>query len=494
MSENAKKTYVEKRMSEFSKSISKLSGAERIKFCENNFGKKLLTKNGVVYSPKSKSALTVALVKVATAHYEAEYEENLKLSAEQDAKAESEKPIERFKEGDFVRVARKVKSREGEWENTWVPDMDKLIGKVAKIKYFSEAGKSYLIVGSDYYFPQAALDRVNPYVTEELHDTFAVGESVRIVRLPSEAELKEFRKVYNRPLFKTVSSMFECIGRTGKVVSTRAGSTIAVSFKNISHDYNFPPYCLEKVERQSFSLGDYVQDIKGEFSVKRVVCIDTTKEKLEVEEIGKLQDPSTTNTYAFDYCKKVSIEHALSTLTEGQYVVDRDNELGIKVISKNETAKELITYNSKAHLSQYTYNFCRPAHQFDIKNGKFTRAGELPESDSMETGAHSDDFSKSVTAQVAAEEEAVSETKSTPIRKVTFPEGEPMKMKMVEDDQEAPEISINCTSKWDLHEQVYKLTGKSFRCNIFTSMPTATIRAVKCLSEAGYIIGSINKA
>jgi len=67
--------------------------------------------------------------------------------------------------GDEVRIVRKAESKEGGWEDVWVKEMDKFIGKVGRIKD-DYGGYGFLVELHDedtrsFTFPYFCLEKVN---------------------------------------------------------------------------------------------------------------------------------------------------------------------------------------------------------------------------------------------------------------------------------------------------------------------------------------------
>jgi Mind bomb SH3 repeat domain len=70
----------------------------------------------------------------------------------------------KFKVGDRVRILRKVRSHARGWENSWISEMDKAVGKIGQVTYVS-SGRAHDVnvkvpEAGDWGYPDFALKLV----------------------------------------------------------------------------------------------------------------------------------------------------------------------------------------------------------------------------------------------------------------------------------------------------------------------------------------------
>ena len=83
-----------------------------------------------------------------------------------------------FKVGDEVKIIRKAVKNENGWDNSWVREMDKAVGQIAKITslHEGEARLSVPSIGDGFYFPLFVLEPVNTL------GGFKVGDRVQVTK------------------------------------------------------------------------------------------------------------------------------------------------------------------------------------------------------------------------------------------------------------------------------------------------------------------------
>ena len=80
-----------------------------------------------------------------------------------------------IKEGDYVKVLRKIGEDGEDWGDAWIPDMDNYIGSVYKITEICPDG---IELGSDYIFPYSVLEKISDkYMPFNSSEEFLVGYS-----------------------------------------------------------------------------------------------------------------------------------------------------------------------------------------------------------------------------------------------------------------------------------------------------------------------------
>lgn len=104
-----------------------------------------------------------------------------------------------LKEGTFVKVLRKARKDEYDWEDAWMPDMDDYIGGVHKVTQICPDG---IELDSDYIFPYFVLEKVSDgYVPFASTEEFLVGYSSQFKEDPdmltSAIWLKSVAEVYS---------------------------------------------------------------------------------------------------------------------------------------------------------------------------------------------------------------------------------------------------------------------------------------------------------
>jgi Mind bomb SH3 repeat domain len=72
--------------------------------------------------------------------------------------------ITKFKVGDSVRVLRRARTHEKGWENSWVSEMDKAVGKIGRVMHVSSIFAHDVLVkvpgAGSWSYPNFALKRV----------------------------------------------------------------------------------------------------------------------------------------------------------------------------------------------------------------------------------------------------------------------------------------------------------------------------------------------
>ena len=80
-----------------------------------------------------------------------------------------------IKEGDYVKVLRRIGEDGEDWGDAWIPDMDNYIGSVYKITEICPDG---IELGSDYIFPYSVLEKISDkYMPFNSSEEFLVGYS-----------------------------------------------------------------------------------------------------------------------------------------------------------------------------------------------------------------------------------------------------------------------------------------------------------------------------
>jgi len=76
--------------------------------------------------------------------------------------------MSKFKIGDKVLVTRMAKTHENGWDNGWVPEMNKLVGKISKVTEIGDDGRGIRL--EDYfYYPEFVLEKVSNAKEKEFH-------------------------------------------------------------------------------------------------------------------------------------------------------------------------------------------------------------------------------------------------------------------------------------------------------------------------------------
>lgn len=86
--------------------------------------------------------------------------------------------MSKLKVGDVVKITRKAKDGENGWDNAWVEEMDRFVGKIGVVVDLpsDEGIKVYCLEAGDYYsFPEFVLKKVDGGSMSE----FKVGDKVR---------------------------------------------------------------------------------------------------------------------------------------------------------------------------------------------------------------------------------------------------------------------------------------------------------------------------
>jgi len=76
--------------------------------------------------------------------------------------------MSKFKIGDKVLVTRMAKDHENGWNNSWAPEMNKLVGEISKVTEIGDGGRGIRL--EDYfYYPEFVLEKVSNAKEKEFH-------------------------------------------------------------------------------------------------------------------------------------------------------------------------------------------------------------------------------------------------------------------------------------------------------------------------------------
>lgn len=122
-----------------------------------------------------------------------------------------------FNVGDKVKITRTAKNRENGWHNSWVPDMDKAVGKIGTIVNRDYYGVQVNIPGvyGHYYYPEFILERVE----------FKIGDRVQV----RESRGGPFKLIPAT----VVSDAHEIFGDYGHDIKLDTGKTVYFHVKNL---------------------------------------------------------------------------------------------------------------------------------------------------------------------------------------------------------------------------------------------------------------------
>lgn len=76
--------------------------------------------------------------------------------------------MSKFKVGDKVLVTRMAKDNENGWNNSWAPEMNKLVGEISKVTKIGDDGRG-IILEDNFYYPEFVLKKVSNAKEKEFH-------------------------------------------------------------------------------------------------------------------------------------------------------------------------------------------------------------------------------------------------------------------------------------------------------------------------------------